>query len=68
MAAGARQDDHAHARIGFEGAGEVIVGERDIPEGPVAAAGGSDSLARPKSSTFTTPLGVILMFAGFRSR
>ena len=32
--------------------------------------GGSSSrtLARPKSSTFTTPSGVILMLAGFRSR
>jgi len=28
----------------------------------------SKALARPKSSTFTTPSGVILMFAGFRSR
>ena len=28
----------------------------------------ADTLARPKSSTFTTPSGVILMLAGFRSR
>ena len=33
----------------------------DEPSPPTA-------LARPKSSTFTTPSGVILMFAGFRSR
>jgi hypothetical protein len=30
--------------------------------------GSSIAFARPKSSTFTTPSGVILMLAGFRSR
>ena len=29
---------------------------------------GPERLARPKSSTFTVPSGVTLMFAGFRSR
>ena len=43
----------------------VSVGELASDDG-----GGSSSstLAKPKSSTFTTPSGVILMFAGFRSR
>ena len=48
-------------------AGDVIVGEAVTSAGrprlPACA-----SFARPKSSTFTTPSGVILMFEGFRSR
>ena len=36
--------------------------------GSLVAAGSSAAFARPKSCTFTTPSGVILMFAGFRSR
>ena len=48
-------------------AGEVIVGDSAaasraaVPAAPV-------SFASPKSSTFTAPSGVILMFAGLRSR
>ena len=48
---------------------------RASPAAPPAHASGRattpsppTALARPKSSTFTTPSGVILMFAGFRSR
>ena len=33
-----------------------------------AGASFASALAKPKSSTFTRPSGVILMFAGFRSR
>ena len=40
------------------------VGERDMSP----ANGSSIALARPKSRTLTLPSGVILMFAGFRSR
>jgi hypothetical protein len=42
------------------------VGDIDSP-GDIAPVG-SIAFARPKSSTFTTPFGVTLMFAGFRSR
>jgi hypothetical protein len=47
-----------------------MVGEADtsdIAAGPAPLAG-SIAFASPKSSTFTVPSGVILMFAGFRSR
>jgi hypothetical protein len=50
-------------------AGLVIVGDcvwRSSPARPGPAP--SVSFARPKSSTFTLPSGVILMFAGFKSR
>src|SRR5438874_5597702 len=42
----------------------VIVGDAVAPSGAVRAS----SFANPKSSTLTTPSGVILMLAGFRSR
>ena len=48
-------------------AGEVIVGDAVTSAWPAAAAGCA-SFASPKSSTFTVPSGVTLMFAGFRSR
>jgi len=47
-------------------AGETIVGEIDAPT--TGAVADSIALARPKSSTFTCPPGVNLMFAGLRSR
>ena len=46
-------------------AGVVMVADCD-PLG--AAPNGSIALASPKSSTFTTPSGRTLIFAGFRSR
>ena len=49
-------------------AGDVSVGERDIEDELPGANAGSASFARPKSSTFTTPAGVIFTFAGFKSR
>src|SRR5262245_11788247 len=49
-------------------AGEVIVGDIDNGDGPVAGAiDVSASLAKPKSSTLTVPSGRTLIFAGFRS-
>ena len=45
-------------------AGEVIV----APESTADVASAPLPLARPKSSTFTSPSSVTLMFAGFRSR
>ena len=45
----------------------TIVGDCDRSP-PWHRASGADAFARPKSSTFTVPSGVILMFAGFRSR
>ena len=42
-----------------------IVGEADIFG---ALASGWNALANPKSSTFTVPSSLTLMFAGFRSR
>jgi hypothetical protein len=49
-------------------AGEVIVGDIVSGDIDVAAAAGCASFANPKSNTFTTPSGVILTLAGFRSR
>jgi hypothetical protein len=51
-------------------AGEVIVGDIDNAFGTFGPfeTFSSFNFARPKSSTFTTSSGVILMFAGFRSR
>jgi hypothetical protein len=46
-------------------AGVVIVGDCDIF---AALPTGSIALARPKSSTFTVPSGVVMMLVGFRSR
>ena len=45
----------------------VIVGDCDSVR-PTLPTRRSIALARPKSSTFTAPSGVSLMFAGFRSR
>jgi hypothetical protein len=42
----------------------VRVGEMD----PSPAGAGCATAAKPKSSTFTRPAGVIMMLAGFRSR
>ena len=53
----------AHVGGGAEDRAVARLGQvRDARRRRVAA------FARPKSSTFTTPSGVILMFAGFRSR
>ena len=47
----------------------VIVGRIvGVNVGLDAAASPTTTLARPKSGTFTLPSGVILMFAGLRSR
>ena len=47
-------------------AGDVIVGDW-VTLGDMAP-GGSNALAKPKSSTFTVPSDRTLMLAGFRSR
>ena len=48
-------------------AGEVMVGS--IPVGLAARVSGCPTaFANPKSSTFTVPSGLTLMFAGFKSR
>ena len=54
-----RADDRAVARPVASGGALDRSGDEPSP---------ATALARPKSSTFTTPSGVILMFAGFRSR
>ena len=55
-----RAQDHAHACGPQRQRGRV--------GGSALGIGSSIAFARPKSSTFTTPSGVILMLAGFRSR
>jgi hypothetical protein len=47
-------------------AGDVIVGDSEISD--MRDEDVSASLANPKSSTFTAPSDVTLIFAGFRSR
>ena len=48
-------------------AGLVMVGDCDVA-GRALAPSGDSAFASPKSSTFTVPSSLTLMFAGFRSR
>ena len=59
---GGRAENHAFARRRRRSPSATASTSRVPTRSP------ADALARPKSSTLTTPSGVILMFAGFRSR